>query len=153
MVITICILILFYTLLGKPVGELLNTLKGVDWSKKALTVWTWVKKYALKSGRAAAVPVFTFWYVLQDENTSTFERALIYAALFYIAVPNDLMPRKTLKFIGILDDFAVGTWLYKKIESKVTDEIRKKVADRISELFGSKDEKEGPTIIGDGVIY
>lgn len=41
MILTICILVLVYLMMGKPVDELLDELKQVDWKAKFAKLLAW----------------------------------------------------------------------------------------------------------------
>lgn len=135
--ITICILILLYSVLGKPVGALVEKLKEVDWHRHIEDSKNWIARYAKKAGRAATRPLLQWWFVMADENTTAWEKALIYGAIAYIIIPGDLVPRRVFRFLGIVDDMAVAAWLYDKIDSKLTQEIKDAVEDILDDWFGS----------------
>ena len=137
MIITLCILLLAYHLIGKPVGRLLERLRNVDWKTQFSQLWDKLKTYALKAGRVATKPILTFYYVMQDSETTTLDKALIYGAIAYIVIPADLLPRKVLGLLGILDDAAVIAYVYKKISNKITAEITNKVEDTLDSWFGA----------------
>ena len=138
MIITLCILLLAYHLIGKPVGRLLERLRNVDWKTQFSQLWDKLKTYALKAGRVATKPILTFYYVMQDSETTTLDKALIYGAIAYIVIPADLLPRKVLGLLGILDDAAVIAYVYKKISNKITAEITNKVEDTLDSWFGAE---------------
>ena len=137
MIITICILVLVYKIIGKPVGRLLERLRNVDWKTQFSQLWDKLKTYALQAGRVATKPILTFYYVMQDSETTTLDKALIYGAIAYIVIPADLLPRKVLGLLGILDDAAVIAYVYKKISNKITAEITNKVEDTLDSWFGA----------------
>ena len=138
MIITLCILVLVYLMMGKPVDGLLEQLKTTDWKSKFTQLWDKIKTYALRAGRVATKPVLTFYHVMRDSETTTLEKALIYGAIAYIVIPADLLPRKVLGFLGILDDAAVIAYVYKKISGKITIEITNKVEDTLDRWFGAE---------------
>ena len=138
MIITLCILLLAYHLIGKPVGRLLDRLRNVDWKTQFALLWDKLKTYALQTGRVATKPIFTFYYVMHQTETTTLEKALIYGAIAYIIIPSDLIPRRTLSVLGILDDAAVVAYIYKKVSNKVTAEITNKVEDTLDQWFGAE---------------
>lgn len=137
--ITICILILLYSVLGKPVGALVGKLKEVDWQRHIEDAKDCISRYSMKAGRAATRPLLQWWFVMADENTTTWEKALIYGAIAYIIIPGDLVPRRVFRFLGIVDDMAVAAWLYNKIDSKLTQEMKDAVEDILDDWFGSLD--------------
>ena len=138
MIITLCILLLAYHLIGKPVGRLLDRLRNVNWKTQFALLWDKLKTYALRAGRVATKPILTFYHVMRDSETTILEKALIYGAIAYIVIPADLLPRKVLGFLGILDDAAVIAYVYKKISNKITAEITNEVNDALDQWFGAE---------------
>ena len=140
MLITISLLILAYLIMGKDISGLLEKVKNVDWRGKINALMDKLRPWALKAGRATTRPLLQFYYVMDDENTSTLDRVLIYAAIIYTIVPMDLIPRSVYKLLGVLDDGAAMLYVYKKIKDKITPEIMMKVEDTLNEWFGAEYE-------------
>lgn len=136
--VAICIWILLALILNRPIGKLLIKLKDVDWKTHIATAREWIARYAKKAGRTATRPLLQWWFVMKDDNTTTLEKAMIYGAIAYIIVPNDLIPRRVFRFFGVLDDVAVAAWLYNKIESKLTQDMKDAVEDILDDWFGSE---------------
>lgn len=136
MLITISLLILAYMIMGKDISSLLEKVKNIDWRGKINALMDKLRPWALKAGRVTARPLLQFYYVLDDDNTSTLDRVLIYAAIVYIILPVDLIPSAVYKFLGILDDGVAMLYVYKKIKDKITPEIKAKVEDTLNEWFG-----------------
>ena len=136
MLITISLLILAYLIMGKDIKPLLDRVKNIDWRGKINALMDKLRPWALKVGRAATRPLLQFYYVMDDENTSTHDRVLIYAAIIYTILPMDLLPSVIYKFLGILDDGVAMLYVYKKIKDKITPEINAKVEDTLNEWFG-----------------
>ena len=136
MLITISLLILVYMIMGKDISELLEKVKNVDWRGKINALMDKLRPWALKAGRVATRPLLQFYYVMDDENTSTLDRVLIYAAIIYTILPMDLLPSVVYKFLGVLDDGVAMLYVYKKIKDKITPEINSKVEDTLNEWFG-----------------
>ncbi len=136
MLITISLLILAYMIMGKDISSLLEKVKNIDWRGKINALMDKLRPWALKAGRVTARPLLQFYYVLDDDNTSTLDRVLIYAAIVYIILPVDLIPSAVYKFLGILDDGVAMLYVYKKIKDKITPEINAKVEDTLNEWFG-----------------
>ena len=134
--ITTCILYLAYTIMGKDVSGLLEKVKNVNWRDKIKELKEKLRPWALKAGRMATRPLLQFYYVMEDENTSTLDRLLIYSAIIYIIIPMDFLPRAIYKFLGILDDGVAMLYVYKKIKDKITPEINVKVESTLNEWFG-----------------
>lgn len=136
----ICITILAYMIMGKDIKRLLARVKNVDWRDKINRIYIKLQPYALKVGRVAARPLLQFYYVMKDEKTSTLDRILIYAAIFYTISPVSLIPSAVFKFIGVLDEGAAVLYVYKKIKGKITPEINAQVDETLDQWFGTRYE-------------
>ena len=136
MLIAISIMILAYMIMGKDITPLLDRVRNLDWRGKINTVMEKLRPWALKAGRVATRPLLQFYYVMDDDNTSTLDRVLIYAAIVYTILPMDFIPSVIYKFLGILDDGVAMLYVYKKIKDKITPEINAKVEDTLNEWFG-----------------
>ena len=132
----ICIMILAYIIMGKDISSLLEKVKNVDWQCKINALMDKLRPWALKAGRVTTRPLLQFYYVMDDDNTSTLDRVLIYAAIIYTIIPMDFLPRSVFKFLGVLDDGVAMLYVYKKIKDKITPEINCKVEDTLNEWFG-----------------
>ena len=131
MLITISLLILVYMIMGKDISSLLERIKNIDWRGKINALMDKLRPWALKAGRAATRPLLQFYYVMDDDNTSTLDRVLIYAAIIYTILPMDVIPSVIYKFLGVAMLF-----VFKKIKDKSTPEINAKVEDTLNEWFG-----------------
>ena len=136
MLITISLLILAYLIMGKDINPLLERVKNIDWRGKINALMDKLRPWALKAGRVATRPLLQFYYVMEDEKTSTLDRVLIYAAIIYTIMPMDLIPSAVYKFLGILDDGVAMLYVYKKIKDKITPEINAKVEETLNDWFG-----------------
>ena len=136
MLITISLLILAYLIMGKDIKPLLERVKNIDWRGKINALMDKLRPWALKAGRVATRPLLQFYYVMEDEKTSTLDRVLIYAAIIYTIMPMDLIPSAVYKFLGILDDGVAMLYVYKKNKDKITPEINAKVEETLNDWFG-----------------
>ena len=136
MLITISLLILAYMIMGKDVKPLLERVKNIDWCAKINALKDRLRPWALKAGRAATRPLLQFYYVMDDENTSTLDRVLIYAAIIYTISPVSLLPSAVYRFLGVLDEGAALLYVYNKVKDKITPEINVKVEETLNAWFG-----------------
>ena len=136
MITTICLLILIYSILKRPVGWLVKKLEDVDWKGLAQDAWNKIVTYYKKAGRATTRVALKFYYVMTEGDLSVIEKALVYAGILYILVPFDLLPRKILGWLGILDDVGVAAWVLNKIGDSITPEIERKVESTLDDWFG-----------------
>lgn len=123
--------------MGKDIRSLLEKVKDVDWQRKASELFEKLRPYAFKMGRIAAKPMLQFYYVMNDERTSTLDRILIYAAIIYTISPVSVIPSAVYKLLGVLDEGAAVLYVYKKIKEKITPEINYKVESTLNEWFGA----------------
>jgi len=136
MFIAISLLILAFMIKGKDVSGLLKKVKNVDWRNKINSLMDQLRPWALKAGRVASRPLLQFYYVMDDDNTSTLDRVLIYAAIAYTILPMDFIPSVVYKLMGLVDDGVAVLYVYKKIKNKITPEIDRKVEGTLNEWFG-----------------
>ena len=136
MLITISLLILAYLIMGKDIKPLLERVKNIDWRGKINALMDKLRPWAIKAGRVATRPLLQFYYVMDDDDTSTLDRVLIYAAIIYTILPMDFLPRSVFKFLGVLDDGVAMLYVYKRIKNRITPEIDSKVEDTLNEWFG-----------------
>ena len=136
MLITISLLILAYLIMGKDINPLLERVKNIDWRGKINALMDKLRPWAVKAGRAATRPLLQFYYVMDDEKTSTLDRVLIYAAIIYTISPVSLLPSTVYRFLGVLDEGAALLYVYNKVKDKITPEINAKVEDTLNAWFG-----------------
>ncbi len=132
----ICITILAYCIMGKDIKDLMERAKDVDWRGKSYELINRIRPYALKAGRAASRPLLQFYYVMDDENTSTLDRVLIYGAIIYTISPLNLIPSAVYKLLGVLDEGAAVMFVYNKIKERITPDINRKVNNTLNDWFG-----------------
>lgn len=136
-----CLLILADVMLGRPVGHLFGKMTDVNWSEKFSSLLgndcSNLKEYALRVGRIAAKPFVTFFYVVRDEQTTTLEKVLVFAAIAYVLSPS-LVSKRVFRFLGVLDDGIAVAYVFTKIADKVTPEISAKVDATLDAWFGTE---------------
>lgn len=140
MLITFSLLILAYMIMGKDISSLIEKIGNIDWRDKINALMDKLRPWALKVGRVTTRPLLQFYYVMDDDKTSTLDRVLIYAAIIYTILPMDLISSAVYKFLGILDDGVAMLYVYKRIKDKITPEINAKVEDTLNDLFGAEYE-------------
>lgn len=99
--------------------------------------WKKVERVAKKVGATVMLPVFTLYYMLQDDKVSFQHKAYIVGALGYFILPIDLIPDGILPVIGFTDDIAVMTLILKLVNDSITPEIKAHANARVSEIIGT----------------
>lgn len=140
MFVVICITLLAYMIMGKDINSLTEKLKSVDWKSKIEKLWEYVKEYGMKAGRATCQKVLQLYYVMKDGETTTMEKAMIFGALAYTVLPVSILPKSVFGFFGILDEAGALLYVYKKLHSKITPDINRKVDELLDVWFGVRVE-------------
>ena len=99
--------------------------------------WKKVERVAKKVGATVLLPVFTLYYMLQDDKVSLQHKAYVVGALGYFILPIDLIPDGILPVIGFTDDIAVMTLVLKLVKDSITPEIKARANARVSEIIGT----------------
>lgn len=99
--------------------------------------WKKVERVAKKVGATVLLPVFTLYYMLQDDKVSLQHKAYIVGALGYFILPIDLIPDGILPVIGFTDDITVMTLVLKLVKDSITPEIKARANARVSEIIGT----------------
>jgi uncharacterized membrane protein YkvA (DUF1232 family) len=123
-------------MLGKDVKPLLEELKNIDWRLYWFKLIRPIKKYSKKVGRIACTPLLKLWFVLDDQKTTTWEKAMIYAAIIYTLSPMSIIPAYLYRFLGILDEGAAILYVINKVQDKMTPEIEHRVKFTLDSWFG-----------------
>lgn len=99
--------------------------------------WKKIERVAKKVGATVLLPVFTLYYMLQDDKVSLQHKAYIVGALGYFILPLDLIPDGILPVIGFTDDIAVMTLVLKLVKDSITPEIKARANQRVAEIMGT----------------
>jgi len=89
-------------------------------------------------GRATTRQLLCLYYVMKEGNLTTAEKAWIYAALVYVLIPGDLIPRKIFHLLGLTDDALALAFVIGKVKSKITPQIIQKVEIQLDKWFGNE---------------
>ena len=100
-------------------------------------LWKKIERVAKKVGATVLLPVFTLYYMLQDDKVSLQHKAYIVGALGYFILPIDLIPDGILPVIGFTDDIAVMTLVLKLVNDSITPEIKARANQRVAEVMGT----------------
>ena len=99
--------------------------------------WKKVERVAKKVGATVLLPVFTLYYMFQDDKESLQHKAYIVGALGYFILPIYFIPDGILPVIGFTDDIAVMTLVLKLVKDSITPEIKARANARVSEIIGT----------------
>lgn len=99
--------------------------------------WKKVERVAKKVGATVLLPVFTLYYMLQNDKVSFQHKAYIVGALGYFILPIDIIPDGLLPVIGFTDDIAVMTLVLSLVKDSITPEIKARANQRVAEIMGT----------------
>lgn len=116
--------------------DLLSKVRSIDWAAESTGILNKLREVCVKSGRVVAGQLLSLYYVLNEGDLSSSDKFLIYAALIYVIVPGDLIPRKIFGLLGIADDLGAVYYVWQKVQKKMTPHIRQKVEIKLDEWFG-----------------
>lgn len=138
MLLTICIALLILAIFDKPVDKILGRLKGISWKEAISDSWNNIVRFSKRAGRDVTRTALLFFYTLKDGELTITEKALLYAGIAYVIIPNDLLPRRVLGMLGIVDDVAISAWIYNKIQQHITPTIIQQTEDVLTSWFGTE---------------
>ena len=69
-------------------------------------------------------------------DLASFLKALVYAALAYVLIPGDLIPRKVFHLLGLTDDALAIAYVIKQVKDSITPQILQKVEMQLDKWFG-----------------
>jgi len=95
-----------------------------------------LRQFARKAGRSVARQLLRLYYVLKEGDLNSSERILVYAALVYVLIPGDLLPRRIFHIIGLADDAAAVVYVVRQVQRKLTPLIEQHVEMKLDEWFG-----------------
>lgn len=99
--------------------------------------WKKIERVAKKVGATVLLPVFTLYYMLQNDKVPLKHKAYIVGALGYFILPIDFLPDGILPVIGFTDDIAVMTLVLNLVKDSVTPEIKAQAGQRVVEIIGT----------------
>lgn len=99
--------------------------------------WKKIERVAKKVGATVLLPVFTLYYMLQNDKVPLKHKAYIVGALGYFILPIDFLPDGILPVIGFTDDIAVMTLVLNLVKDSITPEIKAQAGQRVVEIMGT----------------
>lgn len=108
-------------------------------SEKSL--WEKIRNYSRSAGTQVIYGVLLLYYVMKDKSTKVKTKLSIAAALGYFILPTDALFDLT-PLIGYSDDLGVLLFALSQVSANITPEIREKARRKMSEWFGTIEEKE-----------
>ena len=118
------------------IDSIIESIKNLELPDVLKSLFGKIASGAKQLGRAVTGQLLCLYYVLKDGELSSSEKAWIYAALVYVLVPNDLIPRRVFHILGITDDALALGYVVAKVKDKISPQIIQKVEMQLDKWFG-----------------
>ena len=118
--------------------------------KDKFTQSEFVEKIARIAKRAGAKFVYAaliLFYTLQSDKVSIKDKAIIIGALGYLISPLDVMP-DAIPIAGLSDDLAVLIYVLRKVWGDVSEDVKAKAHDKLSQWFDKDEIDEAGDLFG-----
>lgn len=99
-----------------------------------------ISRIAKRAGAKLVYAALILYYTLESDKVSTKDKAIILGALGYLISPLDVVP-DAIPIGGLADDLAVLIYVLKKVWDEVSDEVKEKAHNKLSQWFDSDEVK------------
>ena len=118
------------------IDSIIESIKNIELPDVLKSFFGKIAAGAKRLGRFTTGQLLRLYYVLKEGELSGSEKAWIYAALVYVLVPGDLIPRRLFRVLGITDDALALGFVIAKVKDKITPQIEQKVAMQLDKWIG-----------------
>jgi len=118
------------------IDSIIRRLKDIELPDMLTDIFGIIARNARILGRAATKQLLCLYYTLKEGELTGSEKAWIYAALVYVLVPGDLLPRRVFHLMGYTDDALALMYVIRKVKDKITPQILQKVEMQLDQWFG-----------------
>lgn len=93
-----------------------------------------VSRVAKRAGSKMIYAALILYYTLESDKVSLKDKAIIIGALGYLVTPLDMIP-DAIPIAGLGDDLTVLVYVLHKVWGDVSEDIKQKAHDRLSQWF------------------
>lgn len=104
-----------------------------------------ISRVAKRAGAKLVYVALILYYTLQSDKVSIKDKAIIVGALGYLISPLDVIP-DAIPIAGLSDDLGVLIYVLHKVWGEVSDDIKQKAKDKLSQWFDEDEVKEANDI-------
>ena len=97
-----------------------------------------IEGFARRVGRSAARTPLLLYYVLQSNDTSVKDKAIIATCLAYLILPVDLIPSTKFPILGWADEILSIEIVYDRMRKYVTPEMHAKAEEQLDQWIPEK---------------
>lgn len=120
------------------IDSVIESIKNLELPDVLKDFFEKIASVAKKVGRATTRQLLCLYYVLKEGELSGSEKAWIYAALVYVLVPNDLIPRRVFHILGITDDALALGYVISKVKEKTRPRLFRRLRCNLTSGSGMK---------------
>lgn len=99
-----------------------------------------ISRIAKRSGAKLVYAALILYYTLQSDKVSVKDKAIIIGALGYLISPLDVVP-DAIPIAGLGDDLAVLMYVVHKVWAEVSDDVKDKAHDKLSQWFDEDEQR------------
>ncbi|WP_024990093.1 YkvA family protein [Segatella albensis] len=110
-----------------------------------------IERIAKRSGAKLVYAALILYYTLASDKVSVKDKAIIIGALGYLISPLDIIP-DAIPIAGLGDDLAVLIYVLKKIWVDVSEDVKKKAHDRLSQWFDEDEITDADDLFKDDPV-
>lgn len=104
-----------------------------------------ISRVAKRAGAKLVYVALVLYYTLQSDKVAIKDKAIIIGALGYLISPLDVVP-DAFPIVGLTDDLGVLVYVLHKLGDGVSDEIRQRAKDKLSQWFDEDEIEEAEDI-------
>ena len=120
----------------ETIDNIIDKIKEFNIPGKAADIFGKIAAGAKTVGRATTRQLLCLYYTLKEGNLTGSQKAWIYAALAYVLIPGDLLPRRVFYILGLTDDAVALAYVVAKVKDHITPQILQKVDIQLDKWFG-----------------
>lgn len=104
-----------------------------------------ISRVAKRAGAKLVYVALILYYTLQSDKVSIKDKAIIVGALGYLISPLDVIP-DAIPIAGLSDDLGVLIYVLHKVWGEVSDDVKQKAKNKLSQWFDEDEVKEANDI-------
>ena len=100
-----------------------------------------ISRVAKRAGAKLVYSALVLYYMLQSQNVTVKEKAIIIGALGYLISPLDVLP-DAIPIVGLSDDLSVLVYVISKVWGDVPEDVKVKAQEKLADWFDEDEVAE-----------